>query len=282
MKTYYVDGKFVPQNKAHIPVDDLAVLRGLGVCDIMRTFGGTPFFMEDHVQRLLDSAAKIGLNLPWNTNQLINIILETLKKNQPVNDVNIRTVITGGSSSDYFLPDGSPRLIIMVTDIKPLPAHWYTKGVKVITVHRERTVPEAKTIAYADAAEIMIQAKKMGAVEAIYINRLNQALEGTGSNLFAFISDTLVTPEDGILKGITRKIVLETAEKLFRVKCCPMDLKMLKNADEVFISGTNKGVVPVVQVDDTVIGTGLPGKRTLVLIENLKKTSEKFIQEGSA
>ncbi len=278
MRTYYVDGKFVPEDQAVIPVNDLAVLRGYGVCDIMRTYNSKPFFLNEHIQRLENSAVQIGLTLPWQTNEIKEMVIQTLEKNKPIDEANIRIIITGGSSTDFFSPDGPPRLIILITDIPKLPEAWYKKGVKVITHMRERDLPDAKTISYVPAAMALKQAQKKGAIEALYVNRQNHAMEGTTSNLFAFFGKTLVTPKEGVLKGITRQAVLALAKEFYPVKQKPIPLGELIKADEVFITGTNKGVVPVIQIDDTIIGNGVPGKSTKKLIKELEIQTQCFIE----
>ncbi|MCP3871658.1 MAG: branched-chain amino acid aminotransferase [Desulfobacteraceae bacterium] len=277
MKIYYVDGKFIPSDQAMIPVSDLAVLRGYGVCDIMRTYKGKPYFLNEHINRLDNSAKEIGLALPWSPKKMMDIVLETLKRNQLVDEVNIRIVITGGSSSDFFYPQGHPRLIILITDMKKLPDIWYEKGVKVITHLSERTLPDAKVTSYIPAAMALKKAKKKDAIESIYINRKMEVLEGTTSNLFAFFNSTLVTPKDGVLKGITRQAILSISNSLFKIEERVIKLEQLLKADEVFISGTNKCVVPVVQIDDTKISTGTPGKNTQKIIEALERHTVEFI-----
>lgn len=276
MKTYYVDGKFVAADKAVIPVNDLAVLRGYGVCDIMRTYNGKPYFLNEHVHRLKMSAEKTGLNLPWSSQDIKQIILDTLNKNNLEKEANIRIVITGGSSTDFFSPQGNPRLIILITDMNRLPDHWYKKGVKVITHPLERSLPGAKVISYIPAVLALKKAKDKGAIEAIYINRENQTLEGTTSNLFAFFNITLTTPKDGVLNGITRQAILKLANDEYPVKEAVIPLEKLLKADEVFISGTNKSIVPVIQIDNQVIGNGKPGKLTKKLILKLENHAKAF------
>mgnify|MGYP001042375708 CR=1 FL=1 len=277
MTVYYVDGVFVPAHEAMIPVDDLAVLRGIGVCDIMRTFHGRPYFVNEHIDRLMDSGQKIGLNLPWTAEKINQIVFQTLEKNPDLDETNIRIVITGGSSPDFLTPTGRPRLIVMVTPINKLPDSWYTQGIKVITLVQERPLAGAKVTAYLPAAMAMARARAAGAMEVIYIDKHHNALECTTSNLFAFFGNTLVTPPaDGILKGITRKVILSLARDRFEVSESPIPLEKLLTADEVFITGTNKGVVPVVRIDDTPVGTGRPGLNTQTLMTALADHSKAF------
>ena len=276
MKTYYIDGEFVPENKAFIPVDDLAVLRGFGVCDLMRTYNGKPYFLNEHIKRLENSAKEIGLELPWSCDDMVKIVLETLKKNKTINEANIRIVITGGSSPDFITPHGNPRLLVLVTQIPELPVSWYEKGVKVITLPIERDIPGAKSISYIPATMALKKAKKENAVEALYVDRHGFVRECATSNFFAFINGSLVTPDRDVLKGITRQVVLDISKDLFDIELRQLPLDEVLNADEVFITGTNKGVVPVVMIDDTIIGNGRPGKNTAGVIKALNDHALDF------
>lgn len=266
LKTVYVDGKFLPWDKAVIPVDDLAVLRGYAVCDIIRTFGGRPYCLDAHVDRLLASAEQVGLTPAWTKEEIKKIVFKLLEKNAHMDEANIRILITGGSSPDFFSPADNPRLIALVTDIPAMPAHWYTNGVKVITFAQQRLIPDAKATNYIPAVLALKKAKAQGAVEALYMTPEKMVLEGTTSNLFALVEGTLVTPKKGVLKGITRKTVLTLGKKLFPVSEQDLPLDTLLSASELFITGTNKGIVPVIQVDDHVIGTGTPGPGTRALM----------------
>jgi branched-chain amino acid aminotransferase len=261
MLTYYVDGHFVPADQAMIPVDDLAVVRGIGVFDLLRTYAGKPLFLQEHVSRLFESARAINLSLPWSHETVCQVALETLGRNQ-LEEANIRILVTGGSSPDFMTPQGKPRLIVLVTPLPRLPEWWYTRGIKAITISTERRIPGAKSIDYLPAAMALRAAQAQGAVEAIYVDRHGNALEGTTSNLFAVIKGTLVTPGQGILSGITRQVVLEIARGLCPIEIRDLPLHELLHAQEAFITGTNKGMVPIVQIDDAPIGDCRPGPLT--------------------
>lgn len=277
MATYYVDGQFVPASEAVIPVDDLAIMRGFGVFDLLRTLNGKPLFLEEHITRLQTSARQIGMELPWNSQKLIDIVMQTLQHNS-FEESNIRIVVTGGSSPDFITPQGKPRLLVLITRAPELPQRWYTEGVKIITFASERSIPGAKSIDYVTATIALKQARDQNAIEALYVDRNGCVREGTTSNLFAFYGDILVTPDRGILNGITRKAVLDLAAKMMDVELRNLKLNDLLIADEVFITGTNKMIVPVVQIDATTIGTGRPGKHTQRLMDALKKRIEGYYQ----
>jgi branched-chain amino acid aminotransferase len=269
MNIYYVDGKYVPADQAMIPVDDLAILRGIGVFDLLRTYNGKPLFLKEHVARLRHSAQQINLDMPWSHDEICHIAQETLSRNQ-LEEANIRLIVTGGSSPDFITPAGEPRLIVLVTPLPKLPLWWYQDGVKVITMRAERHIPGAKSIDYLPAAMALRQAQAHKAIEAIYLDRHGNALEGATSNIFAFSHDKLVTPGRGILSGITRKAVLEVAQGLYSIEIRDLPKEELFEAQEVFLTGTNKGLVPVVQIDETIIGDGRPGPRTRTIMDALE------------
>jgi branched-chain amino acid aminotransferase len=272
-----MDGRFVPASEAVIPVDDLAIMRGFGVFDLLRTLNGKPLFLKEHIKRLQASARRLGIELPWSPQELIGIVMQTLQRNA-FEESNIRIVVTGGSSPDFITPQGTPRLLVLITRAPQLPQWWYTDGVKVITFFSERSIPGAKSIDYATATIALKQARDQNAIEAVYVDRNGHVREGTTSNLFAVYADTLVTPAKGILSGITRQAVLDLASKMIRVDLRDLHLENLLTADEVFITGTNKMIVPVVRIDDTTIGSGRPGRQTQKLMDALNEKIGRYYQ----
>ncbi len=270
MDIYYVDGRFVPADQAAIPVDDLAVLRGLGAFELLRTYRGRPFALDEHLLRLTNSAQKIGLSLPGDIDHIKQIVLDTLERNRRNGEVNIRIIITGGSSPDFMTHQGKPRLIVMVSNMPRHPDEWYTQGVKITTMTSRRVMPGAKSINYLSASVALKKALAKDALESAYVDRDGMVYECTTSNIFVFVGDRLITPGERILAGITRKVVLQIAEPMFAIEVRGLPFKELIAADEIFITGTNKGIVPVVQVDDTIIGEGRPGSRTCRLMAALE------------
>ena len=205
------------------------------------------------------------------------MVLETLHRNS-FPESNIRVVVTGGSSPDFITPQGRPRLLVLVTRAPRLPRRWYTAGVKIITFFLERHLPGAKSIDYAPATIALGRAREQDAVEAVYVDRNGNVREGTTSNLFALFNGTLVTPDKGILSGITRRAVLDLAVKRGPVDLRELRLAELLTADEVFITGTNKMIVPVNQVDDQIIGDGRPGRITRKLMKALRIRIDEYFE----
>lgn len=258
MSIFYVDGAFVDADHAVLPATDLAVLRGYGAFDYLRTYNGVPFRLYENIARLRRSAAFIGLEYDWSDDEIYAIVLETLRRNKHT-ESNIRLVVTGGSSPDNLNPVGQPRLMVMVTPLKPLPPEWYSEGIKVATFDTERYIPQAKSTNYIPAILALKHAREHNAIEALYVDRQGNVTEGTTTNVYAFFGKHMITPAVDILPGITRKVVLELAENAFDVEIRALPLAEMLQADEVMISASNKRIVPVVQVDAHRIGDGHVG-----------------------
>jgi len=276
LDTYYIDGKFVDDAAASISVKDIAVLRGYGVFTLLSTYKKRPFHLQEHVRRLENSARNIGLALNHTNAEICAIVEETVRRNSHHDESNIRIVYTGGVTADGVTPQGKGILVVMVTPRLMLPDWWYTRGIKVITVDIERFMPLAKSTNYLAAVYALQQAKKQQAIEALYVDRDNRILEGTTTNFYFFLGDTLVTPSDGVLSGITRGVLLDLAKDHFELQLRDIQRSELTVMEEVFISASNKEVVPVVQVDDLTIGEGKPGKNTRKMMQLFREYTDAY------
>jgi len=277
---YYVDGKFVPDSEAVFPINDLGLLRGYGCFDFMRTYNGKVIFIQEHVQRLFRSATQIGIELPVSEGELARLVEDTLQRNPPV-ESSVRILVTGGSSPDFITPQGRPRMAIMVSPLAQYPQSWYQEGAKIVTVPYTRAIPGTKSIDYIRAILVLAEARQKGAIEAVYIGPGSQVREGTTSNIFAFIKDRLVTPGTGILNGITRQKVLGLAEDRYSVDIRDIRRDELVQADEVFITSSNRLIVPIVRVDDEVIGSGRPGARTRSVMQAFADFTDRLSKSGN-
>lgn len=272
MDTFYIDGNFVKENVAWLSVKDIAVLRGFGVFDFLITYKKRPFHLEEHVVRLKNSAKEIGLSIQHTTSQICDIVNKTIQKNPGHKESNIRIIYTGGISPDGITPHGNGKLLVMVTQKTPLPQEWYTKGVAIGTVNMERCLPLSKSTNYLSAVYAQQQVRDAGAIEAVYIDRNNRALEGTTSNIFSIKNQVLITPNESILPGITRQVVLKLIqENQFKLELRHIDKDEFKDMDEVFITASNKEIVPVVKIDHTDVKNGKPGELTQVIMKLFKE-----------
>lgn len=278
MDTYYIDGAFVDDARASISVKDIAVLRGFGVFDFLITYNKRPFRLADHVKRLENSAREIGLKLSHSNAEIGDIVEETVRRNSHHDESNIRIVCTGGISSDGVTPEGNGILMVMVTPRLMLPEWWYARGAKIITVDIERFLPLAKSTNYLTAVYALQQAKSQQAIEAVYVDREGRVLEGTTTNVFCFKDGRLITPAGGILPGITRSVILELVEPKFEVELRDIGRADIADADEVFITASNKEVVPIITVDDRTIGDGTPGPNTRAVMQLFRDYTDAFGQ----
>jgi branched-chain amino acid aminotransferase len=156
-------------------------------------------------------------------------------------------------------------LAVLITVLGERDMQRFAQGYKLITARLQRTEPDAKTTNYLVAIRALKEAARRNASDALFVNERGHVLEATRSNFFIFRGDTLVTPGAGVLKGITRNVVLDLAMERFPIEERPILLDELALADEAFITASSREIMPVVQIDDLRIGKGLPGRRTYEL-----------------
>ncbi|MFH1156132.1 MAG: aminotransferase class IV [Pseudomonadota bacterium] len=262
MDTFYIDGEFVDSTQARVNASDIIVLRGFGIFDFLITYNRRPFYLKEHIQRLENSARNIGLSMAHTNEEIQAIVRESIDKNPHHTEANIRIVYSGGVSPDGVTPKGNGILMVMVTPKLILPAWWYTDGAGIITVDVERYIPTAKSTNYLSAVVALQKAHADNAVEAVYVDRDRRVLEGTTTNIFCFKGSTLITPPDGILPGITRSVVMKLAAGHFPLELRHIQFDELSGMDEVFLSASNKEIVPVVTINGKTVGNGKPGDRT--------------------
>lgn len=276
MSVFYINGEYVDSTRATIPANDLAILRGYGAFDFLRTYGGKPFQLGAHLRRLQKSAELLDLNCPWDIEEMMTIIMETLNRNH-YEESNIRIVITGGDSPDNFMPQGDSRLLVMVTPIKHIAEHYYTDGAEVVTMNIERYIPGAKSLNYIPAIIARRKALKINpkSIETIY--RVDgKIIEGTTTNTFMYKDGTWVTAGDRLLLGITRAETIKLIESYSQLEIRDITVEEYKAADEVILTSSNKEVVPIVKVDDDMIGDGIPGENTKALMKVWREMTETY------
>ncbi|MCY3780413.1 MAG: aminotransferase class IV [Chloroflexi bacterium] len=278
MSVFYIDGEYVKARSAVLPATDLSILRGYGVFDYLRTYGGTPFQLGAHLRRLQRSASQIELPCPWDIEQLADIVLETLRRNS-FDEAGIRIVLTGGESANGFLPSGKPRLMVMATPLLHPPLAAYEQGAAVATVEQSRDLPEAKTINYIPGITAQIKAQKRApnAIEAIYIVD-GKVVEGTRSNIFIYKDGRWITPADGLLLGVTRAEVIKLLAE--EVELRDITLAEFYAADEVVLTSSTKEVLPIVTVDDVSIGAGVPGEHSKRLMRRWREMTDMYAEAG--
>ena len=264
MKKYcYIDGKIVEEKDACISPYDLGILRGYGVFDFMCTAQNKPFLIYDHWLRLNRSARALGLKVPITQQKYKQVIKKLITKN-PYKNPAIRSVLTAGMSENGITLPSKPTFYILIHDITKLlpPKNLYVDGAKIVTHDFARDNHASKTTNYIEAIKNQKEKNRRGAIEILYINK-NNVLECTTSNIFIVKNKKLLTPAEGMLPGITRKLVLKLAQKnniIAQTK--NITKKQLLNADEVFLTGSAKHILPITKIDSQKVGNGKVGKLT--------------------
>lgn len=261
---WYIDGKWVHPDQAYISMRDIAVLRGYSAFEALRTYDRRPFHLDDHLTRLYHSAQLIDLEIPYRRTEIADVVREVIARNSH-RHASIRIFISGGESEDGVTAIGRPKLSVMISPLEARNMERFARGISLITVHLQRELPEAKTSNYTSAVRALKEAARRGADDALFVNRRGYVQEATRSNFFLFRGDILITPREEILQGITRNVVLKLARERFPVEERPILLDELTLADEAFVTASSKEIVPVVRINDRVIGNGRPGPRTTEL-----------------
>ncbi|MGK0176164.1 MAG: branched-chain amino acid aminotransferase [Lentimonas sp.] len=279
----YLNDRLVDKEDAKVSVFDHGLLYGDGVFEGIRLYNGCVFKLDEHLERLEYSAKAIMLNLPWSRQDLSDAVCETCRAND-LTDGYIRLVITRGVGSLGLSIKNCnhPQLIIIADTIQLYPKEFYENGLKIITVPTRRCNPAAlpptvKSLNYLNNILAKIEAQHFGYHEAIMLNDQGYIAECTGDNVFIIHKGELITPSAsaGALKGITRDTVLRIADELSipwrEANVTRYDAWV---ADEVFLTGTAAEIIPIIEIDARVIGSGKPGALT-------GKFMEKFHQQVS-
>ncbi len=244
----FVNQKLIAAGEAGMPVSDLAVLRGYGVFDFFRLIDGVAPFFEEHWQRLEHSAAIMHLEMPFSKAEALQM-MKVLHKNMPYPEAGLRITLTGGNSENGYLPGSEPNSLITLQPLQPLPSVISNKPFRLMTYPYIRSIADAKTIDYSMGIWLQPLLRQKGYDEALYIQN-GCISECPRNNIFIVTQDgVLVTPDSGILAGITRKRVLALARTFMPVEECTVPLVELYAAREVFITSTTKGIMPVTRID---------------------------------
>ena len=268
MYSFFNNG-FLAADKTFIHVSDLATQRGYGIFDFLKTVKGKPLFFEDYLDRFYRSAEFMRLSVSLSREELKKIIIELVDKNS-LPDSGIKLILTGGYSPDgYELT--TPNLII-TQHLLTMPSQEYLEnGIKIITHEYVRDLPLVKSINYMMGVWLQKAVKEQHAADVLY-HMNGQVSEFPRCNIFIVREDgVVVTPADRVLHGITRKNILSLSGKPYTIREGAVSIEDVLKAKEVFLTSTTKRIVPIVKVNDTVIGTGRPGPVAQRLLNDLMK-----------
>lgn len=275
-----LNGELVKKEDAKLSVFDHGILYGDGVFEGIRAYSGRIFKLDEHVQRLYDSARVIMLEIPISPEEMKEQIIRTCKENK-IKDGYIRPVVTRGEGTLGLAPWKCPKAnyFIIADTISLYPEEFYENGLEVITASTRRNLPDAlsplvKSLNYLNNIMAKLEAYHSDVLEAIMLNHEGYVSECTGDNIFMVKNNLLLTPPAsvGALQGITRQTVIDLAvQNGYQVKETLFTLAQLYLADEVFLTGTAAEALPVVSIDRRKIADGKPGEVTTKLIKLFKE-----------
>jgi branched-chain amino acid aminotransferase len=276
----YFNGQTVLAEDAHISPYDHGFLYGDGAFEGIRIYGGRVFKLKEHIERLYASARTLMIALPGSVDEMVQSVLDLVKKNE-CGDGYVRITVSRGVGLGLDPRVCKSATVIVMTDKLALyPPEMYTNGLEVVTVSTR--IPPAQSIEprvkslgkYLCNIQAKIEANRVGAGEGLMLNTQGYVAEATGDNIFLIKNGEIVTPAPyaGILEGITRNTVMELARsKGYVVRETMFTLFDVYTANECFLTGTAAEVIPVVRVDARTIGAGIPGPVTLDLMAAYKE-----------
>lgn len=271
-----VNGKLYDKADAKVSVYDHGLLYGDGVFEGIRVYAGKVFRLQEHVERLYESAKSILLEIPWSREKMVEEVRRTVEANKKT-DGYIRLVVTRGAGTLGIDPTrcSDPQVIVIVDDISLYPPKMYEDGMEIITSsvirsHPNTISPRVKSLNYLNNILAKIEANRAGVPEALMLNHVGEVAECTADNVFLVKHGILRTPpiNSGILEGVTRNTVIELAQAAgIVVQEIALTRHDVYTADELFLTGTGAEIIAVTKVDGRVIGPGKPGSVTRQLRE---------------
>lgn len=264
----YFNGTVLPADQIGVGVTDLSLLRGYGLFDYFLTYNGRPFQWDWYWERFANSAMRMHLPLPVTKEEGYQIVMDLIERSgQP--DVALRFVMTGGYTPDS-ITIRKPNLLIMSEDIHPTAPQQYADGVRVILDEYVREMAEVKSTDYKRLILLADEIRAAGAQDVLFCKD-GEISELSRSNFFIVKGEKLITPDRHILRGITRRTVLQLARTDFQIEERPVLLSELYDADEAFTTSSTKKVLPIVQVGDLTIADGKPGPKSAWLLSQFNE-----------
>lgn len=277
----YVNGEFLPLDKAVVHVEDRGFQFADSVYEVIRTYGGRPFAVEEHLARLERSSAGIELELPYSREQLTRLVQDAVRRAE-FSEAVIYIQVTRGRAKRHraFPVKAEPTLVLTVREGRAPASRVRAEGVAVITVPDNRWARcDIKSVALLANVLAYRQAQKAGAADAIFVEPGGLISEATAGNVFIVAAGELRTPPKGskALPGITREFILQSA-RAAGIPCAekPVTKTELAEAAEVFLTSTTNEALPVGSVDGRRIGDGKAGPVTARVYEQFLRMFAKI------
>ncbi len=289
----HLGGELIDAEQACVSPFDAGYLYGDGIFDTLRCYSGFPYLLAEHIKRLAQEAELLQLPFDPSPGTWNHLIRELLEANELLEvDARVRLQISRGGEPDTNHIDTDPDRITPMVFLHARPVSEHTRrlqeeGVSVLTMQSafaRGNFPQIKSLNYLPSIMALRFARAQGHEEAILVNRQNKLLEGATSNIFLLRGETLRTPSPrlGLLPGVTRARVMHLARELgLKVEEAASELRDLVTADEVFLTGSVKEIVPVVAVDGSAIAGGKVGPWTRKLLKAYHEDVNKARTAGN-
>jgi len=254
----WINGRLMPGSEACISVFDHGLLYGDGVFEGIRFYQGKAFRLQEHLQRLMDSAAAIRLTVPYPQEALIQAVADIIAAFAEPEGY-IRLIVTRGAGPLGLNPEPCthPNVILIADRLSMIDERQRRQGARLIVASTRRLPADGldsriKSLNYLNNVLARMEAGQAGADEAVLLNRNGYVAEGSAENLFIVRNNHLFTPQttDGALQGVTRGVVMELASgDGLPVTACALTAYDLYTANECFLTGTGAELIPVREVD---------------------------------
>jgi len=290
MAIVYLNGRFVQAERAKVSAFDRGFCYGDGLFETLRAYAGWVFALERHLGRLKKGAAHIGIPFEDGLARWRQVMDELLRRNGlQVCDSSLRLTLTRGADTlGSLLPPEAPASPTLFLVAKPLDvglSEHQRLGIGAIALRWGNPFNPfgLKSPSYLYNMLAMAQARREGEQEALFVAPDGSVVEGTTSNVFSVTKDVLTTPgeDSGLLPGITREVVIELARKEgLAVREAPVLLDDLLSADEAFVTGSLKEIMPLTAIDGRKICAGSPGPITRLLQKRYRAAVEEERLQG--
>ena len=292
MPEAWINGSFVDEAAASVSIRDSGFLHAAGAFTTMRGYGGRVFRVERHLARLRGSCEALFVPLQYKDADLVNATEELLRRND-LKDARLRMTVTRGAAEHDPLHGMrlTPTVLLTASALEPYPLEFYERGMTVMLLDEQKLNPYDmqaghKTLNYFSRLAALREANRRGAGEALWFNVHNYLQGGSVTNVFLVKGDALVTPptpeelrdaavaestpyaRSNVLPGVTRGAVIELATDAgIEVRRSAVDVNQLLEADEVFLTNSAMGVMPVARIERKAIAADRPGPVTVHLAE---------------
>jgi len=257
----FVGGEYVPPSEAKISVFDWGFLHSDATYDVAHVWRGKFFRLDDHLDRFFASMARLRLD-PGRTRDEVRTVMHECVRRSGLRDAYVEVLCTRGMPQPG---SRDPRLCTNQFMAFAIPFVWIAdpakqaRGINLIVSDVQRIAPgsvdpRVKNYHWLDMVMALFQAYERGGESAVLVNAAGDVAEGPGFNVFAVVDGALITPDTGVLEGISRRTVIEMARAAaIEVRTEPLPVAMLRGADEVFLSSTGGGVIGVSQLDGVAV-----------------------------